>query len=69
MTPPPRHRAGMAIVRVELEGSDAGRVLLRITTVDDVTIRERPPDGEPFADVEAAFTYVRAWLNRWLAEA
>jgi hypothetical protein len=69
MTPPPRHRAGMAIVRVELEGGDPSRVLLRITTVDDVTSRERVPDGEPFADVDAAFAYARAWLERWLARA
>jgi hypothetical protein len=69
MTPPPGHRAGMAIVRVELEGTDARRVLLRITTVDDVTSRERVPDGEPFADVDAAFAYARAWLDRWLEQA
>jgi hypothetical protein len=69
MTPPPRHRAGMAIVRVEMEGTDRRRVLLRITTVDDVTSGERVPDGEPFASVDAAFAYARAWLERWLSQA
>jgi hypothetical protein len=67
MSTPPGHRAGLAIVRVELEETDASRVLLRVTTVDDVTRREPMPEGEPFADVEAALAYLRSWLDSWLA--
>ena len=64
---PSAHRAGMAIVRVEVEDA-AGRILIRVITVDDVTERAALDAGAPFADPEAAVAHLRDWLRRWLAE-
>jgi hypothetical protein len=68
MIPRRGHRAGMAILRVEVEVADASRVLLRITTIDDIGRRESAPEGEPFADPAEAIAYLQAWLERWIAE-
>jgi hypothetical protein len=67
MTPTGVHRAGLAIVRVELETSDAPGVLLRVTTVDDVGPGPALPESIAFGDADAAVAHVRDWLDRWLA--
>jgi hypothetical protein len=64
-------RAGVAIVRVELEREAATRALIRVVTVDDVTgpvaEHDRESEGRPFADVEAAVAYLARWLHGWFA--
>jgi hypothetical protein len=66
MPPSQGIRAGMAIIRIEI-GDDAGRLLIRITTVEDITEREPAGRGAPFADPQAALEYLGAWLEQWIA--
>jgi len=65
MSPRPGHRAGLAIVRVEAEIAAPAKLLIRISTVDDVTQRDGTPAGEPFGDVDAAIAHLRGWLEAW----
>jgi hypothetical protein len=58
----------MAIVRVEADPTEPAQVLLRVTTVDDVTQGGAPPPGGAFADADAALAYLRTWLDCWLAD-
>lgn len=63
----PGHRAGLAIVRVEAEIATPAKLLIRVSTVDDVIQRDGTPAGEPFGDVDAAIAYLREWLQAWAA--
>jgi hypothetical protein len=56
----------MAIVRVECEIAEPLRLLLRVTTVDDVTARTTAPEAAPFDDVDAVLEHLRRWLEQWV---
>jgi hypothetical protein len=60
----PSHRAGIAILSIEVEPDAPERVLIRVKTVHD-TLGDNPPDDRPFADARAALEYLGDWLERW----
>ena len=64
MTPSPAHRAGLLILRIELDPV-IDRPLIIVRTVD--ALEEPAPEEVQFADASAAVTYARSWLEGWLA--
>jgi len=66
MTTPPGRRAGVAIVRIEIDEATPDRALIRVNTVDDVLGDEQSEQRAFLAPVEA-LDYLRAWLEGWSA--
>lgn len=67
MSPLPGRRAGMAILRVELEEITPDRVLIHVETVDDV-VEHDTPDERAFRSCSDAIEYLGTWIERWAAE-
>jgi hypothetical protein len=61
---PPRRRAGIAILRVELDDADPERLLIRVKTVDDVVAGDDPAE-RAFASPAQALEHLSAWLEGW----
>jgi hypothetical protein len=60
----PGRRAGLAILRIELEDAVADRVLIRVQTIDDVVGDTRSQERS-FASCELALAHLRDWLEDW----
>lgn len=59
-----RHRAGLAIVRIEHERGQHA-VMVRVRVSDDVTA-ERPVETEiASGDIDSAVDALRQWLHVW----
>jgi hypothetical protein len=63
MPPPSGSRAALAIMRVEIERSPAGQLLIRVSTVSDVRGGEEPEERS-FATAQPAIEHLRLWLER-----
>jgi hypothetical protein len=63
MSSPLVRRAGVAIVRIEIDEATPERALIRVNTVDDVLGDEHPQQRAFLAPAEA-LDFLRAWLER-----
>jgi hypothetical protein len=66
MTAGSDHRAGVAIVRIEIDAATPDRTLIRVETVDDVVGGARP-EQRVFADSAEALDHLRAWMHAFAA--
>lgn len=64
MTSPSGRRAGVAILRIEIDEVTPDRALIRVNTLDDVLGDEQPEQRAFLAPAEA-LDFLRAWLERW----
>lgn len=61
----PGRRSGIAILRVEIEELEPERVLIRLTTLDEVLGAASAEDCA-FASPTEAIHYLRDWLQSWM---
>ena len=60
----PGRRVGLAILRIEAEEIVAGRVVIRVETIDEVMGDKRVQEAF-FAGSEAALAHLGEWLRAW----
>ena len=60
-------RAGVAIVRFELDGV-TGVLVVRVEIVPDLSDRSVAPEHRAFPDLETALSYLEDRLGRWVTQ-